>query len=115
METTHSRFIGRAPGPLSPPTITQVMPERSISPRSSSKGSTDRKRTLAGASRRSSTRGNPYFRSSTLTPHQIFSFSAANRSLPPEQVAQPLRSFSQHLIGVPVRRSHHPRDRFGVF
>ena len=47
METTHSRFIGRAPGPLSPPTITPVIPERSISPRSSSNGSIDRKQTIA--------------------------------------------------------------------
>ena len=29
METTQSSSIGRAPGPLSPPTIAQLMPDRS--------------------------------------------------------------------------------------
>ena len=46
---TQSIDIGRAFGPDSPPTITQSMPVRSSSPTFSSKGSTLRKRVLAGA------------------------------------------------------------------
>ena len=40
------------PGPLSPPTITQWMPLKSSSPKSSNSGSIDRNRTAAGDSRR---------------------------------------------------------------
>jgi hypothetical protein len=49
--------IERAPQPLSPPTIAQSMPARSILPRSSSNGSIERKRTVAGASRSASILG----------------------------------------------------------
>ena len=45
MDTTHSFSIGRAPGPLSPPTITQDIPLNSSRPRSSNNGSIDRNRT----------------------------------------------------------------------
>ena len=45
-----SRSIGRASGPLSPPTITQSIPLRSSVPRSSSSGSIDRNRIAAGVS-----------------------------------------------------------------
>ena len=69
-----------APGPLSPPAITQPIPSRSIGPRSSSSGSTESIRRPAGADRRCSTRGRPCFRSSTLTPHQMWGRSAAKRS-----------------------------------
>lgn len=61
IEATHSGFMSRAPGPLSPPTITQSMLLRSSVPRSSSSGSIERKRTAARASRSCSIRGNPYF------------------------------------------------------
>src|ERR1700688_4271133 len=60
-EITHPSRIGRAPGPLSPPTIAQLMPDRLNAPRSSSSGSIDKKRTLAGAFCRSRIRGKPYF------------------------------------------------------
>src|SRR5436190_19142019 len=49
---THDCRKGRAPKPLSPPTITQWIPLRLIGPRSSSSGSIDRKRTAAGVFRR---------------------------------------------------------------
>src|SRR5690606_25826036 len=42
IETTHSGCMGRAPGPLSPPTMTQSMSVSSISSRSSRRGSMDR-------------------------------------------------------------------------
>src|ERR1022692_1493434 len=51
--STHSAFIGLALGPDSPPTITQWMPRKSISPISSSNGSTDKNRMPALISRRS--------------------------------------------------------------
>src|SRR6266850_3756525 len=51
MRTTHSRSIGRAWGPLSPPTITQSMEARSTVPRSASSGSIERNRIDAGVSR----------------------------------------------------------------
>ena len=41
-DKTHSSFIGLAFGPLSPPTITQSIFCKSISPKSESKGSQDR-------------------------------------------------------------------------
>src|ERR1700730_10365121 len=44
---THSGFIGRARGPLSPPTMTQSMPSRHSLPTGAISGSTERKRTLA--------------------------------------------------------------------
>ena len=72
-ETTHFCCIGRAPGPLSPPTITQWMPWSSMNPRSSRSGSTERKRTAAGACLSVSTRVKPFRRYSTLTPHQMWS------------------------------------------
>src|ERR1035438_5937345 len=60
------------------------MPDRSKSPRSSRSGSMERKRTAAGADRRSSIRGSPYRLSSTLTPHQIWRcFSAKHYALEP--------------------------------
>src|SRR5216684_5383660 len=65
-DSTHLRSMGRAPGPLSPPTITQCSPSRLIDPRSSSKGSTDKNRTAPMDSRRSVILGRPYFLSSTL-------------------------------------------------
>src|SRR5690349_22940315 len=36
IDSTHAGSIGRAPGPLSPPTITQWIPTRSSGPRSRS-------------------------------------------------------------------------------
>ena len=71
MESTHASCIGRAPGPLSPPTITHEMPSSGSSPRLSSRVSTERKRTAAGESCRSAIWGRPCFFFSTETPHQI--------------------------------------------
>ena len=51
-DSTHSGFTGRAPCPLSPPTITQSMAERFNLPTSSSRGSTDKNRVCARAPRR---------------------------------------------------------------
>ena len=55
IESTQSSFIGRAPGPLSPPTMTHEIPSSGRMPMSSNSGSTERKRTLrrCGASRHS--------------------------------------------------------------
>ena len=52
MSRTQRSCIGRALGPLSPPTITQEIPSRSISPTGPRSGSMDRKRTATGAPRR---------------------------------------------------------------
>ena len=52
METTHLRSIGRAPIPLSPPTITHLMPSKFIVPKSSRSGSTERNRRAAGEERK---------------------------------------------------------------
>jgi hypothetical protein len=82
IDCTHSSRIGLAPGPLSPPTITQSIPLRPIGPRSSSSGSIDRNLTRAGEDLRSDTRGKPCLRFSTLTPHQICGSWAANLSFP---------------------------------
>jgi len=71
-------FIGRAPGPLSPPTMTQEMPSSGIFPRSSRSGSIDRKRTAAGDACKSAILGKPYSRSSTDTPHQMCASFAAS-------------------------------------
>jgi hypothetical protein len=79
METTQSRFMGRAPAPLSPPTITQCIHDKLSCPKSSSSGSMERNRTAAGAARRWPIRGIPQALFSTLTPHQMCSCSAANR------------------------------------
>ena len=57
---------------LSPPTITQSIPLKSTSPKSSSSGSIDKNRNAADVCRSESTLGSPYFRSSTLTPHQMW-------------------------------------------
>src|SRR5579863_3859585 len=48
-DLTQSSFIGRALGPLSPPTMTQLMPARFNSPGSPSKGSIDRNRVATAA------------------------------------------------------------------
>ena len=77
---THSSHIGRAPGPLSPPTMDQLIPERSNGPRSSSSGSIERNRTRAGADCKCLILGRPCVLSSTLTPHQMCSCFAANRN-----------------------------------
>src|SRR5947209_19895485 len=53
---THSGFVGRQFGPLSPPTITQWMPSRLILPTRPSRGSTERKRTEAFVCRKCLTR-----------------------------------------------------------
>src|SRR5271170_5482621 len=66
---TQSIEISRRRGPLSPPTMTQSIPDKSIRPRLSSRGSTDRNRTAALVRRKVSIRGRPCSRSSTLTPH----------------------------------------------
>lgn len=68
MLSTHSCFIGRALAPDSPPTMTQWMSVRFSSPKSSSKGSAERKRIAALMPRRQSILGTPYSRSSTETP-----------------------------------------------
>jgi len=67
MLTTQSRSMGRACGPLSPPTITQSIPRRSSGPRSANRGSTDRNRICAGVScsdqdPSASTQNQPYHR-----------------------------------------------------
>ena len=80
IDTAHSFCMGRAPAPLSPPTMTQWIRSWRTGPRSSSRGSTDRKRTRAGALLRCLMRGRPYFRSSTLTPHQMCPARAAKAS-----------------------------------
>lgn len=71
MFSTHSGFIGRANGPLSPPTIIQSMPLRFSSPKSSISGSHERNFTFAPNSLRSSIR---FFElgHSTVTPNQTF-------------------------------------------
>lgn len=81
MRCTQPGRTGLAPGPLSPPTMTQCMPERLILPTFSSSGSILKNLTRAGVPRRSSMRGTPYLLSSTLTPHQICGAIAASRSL----------------------------------
>src|ERR1039458_3742037 len=115
--------------------MAQLMPEISICPRSSSKGSTDKKRIAAGAARRCSIRGRPYFLSSTLTPHQMWRWLAANRrrlesiferrsALFPyttllgvagrggkpqttrKHLRETIRSLGKHLICVPIRLYH---------
>ena len=58
-----------ARAPDSPPTITQSMPLRLISPKSSNKGSADKKRTLALIPCKISIRGTPCFLFSTDTPN----------------------------------------------
>jgi hypothetical protein len=81
MLVTQRSSIVRAPGPLSPPTMTQSMPFTLSAPRSSRSGSTERNLTLAVVERSRSSRASPCFRSSTLTPHQMCDWSAAERSL----------------------------------
>ena len=46
---TQDDFIGRVFGPLSPPTMTQDIPSRSMSPTGPRSGSIERKRTVTGA------------------------------------------------------------------
>ena len=108
MFSTHLFSMGRAPSPLSPPTIAQSIPEMSNRPRSSSSGSRERNRTAAGAARRSAIRGNPYFRSSTLTPHQMCRASAAKRSFVESCCCKRSDPLGENLIGVPVGLDHHP-------
>ena len=57
---THSFCIGRAPAPLSPPTITQSIPSRSTRRGLRASGSTERNRTAAGACCRCLIRGRPW-------------------------------------------------------
>ncbi len=76
---THPGRIGRAPKPLSPPTITHEVPFRSRVPRSSSRGSIERNSKRAGAACSCSIRGRPYLRFSTLAPHQMCDARAAGR------------------------------------
>ena len=66
----HLGSIGRAFGPLSPPTMTQWMPSRSIRPIGVINGSTERKRTLARVSLRCCMRDR-LVPSSTETPSQM--------------------------------------------
>ena len=47
IERSHSARTGRAPGPLSPPAMTQWIPERSSAPRGPSNGSSERNRSEA--------------------------------------------------------------------
>src|SRR5215208_1146112 len=67
---THCSSIGRARGPLSPPTITQSMPVRLSLPTGARSGSIERKRTPAFVARRCAMR-EVAFSSSTDTPSQI--------------------------------------------
>ena len=64
-------LIGRAPGPDSPPTITQCMPLRSRSGRGPRSGSRDRNFTRAGVRRRWSILSRHSRCFSTLTPIQM--------------------------------------------
>ena len=59
MSRTHDASIGRAPGPLSPPTMTQWIPARSIGPKSSRSGSIERNATFGSTRRSKSMRGSP--------------------------------------------------------
>src|SRR5579862_44922 len=82
IDNTQSSFIGRAPGPLSPPTITHEIPSSETVPRSSSNGSTERNLTPAGLACKSAILGKPCFRFSTDTPHQICCSPATYESDP---------------------------------
>ena len=78
----HSAETGRWPGPLSPPTITQSIAFNGRRGKSCSKGSTDKKRTLAGTFRRQSAR-HKYSGLSTDTPCQmLFQISSRDCSAP---------------------------------
>src|SRR6478672_9464894 len=72
-DRTHSGFIGRAPGPLSPPTITQSRPvihgRKETSPR---RGSQERKCVLAGAASNEGKRRFAHSCDSTVVPSQTF-------------------------------------------
>ena len=57
----HASFIGLAPLPDSPPTITQLIPLNGKTPRSSSNGSAEMNLVLALMARRSFIRGLPYY------------------------------------------------------
>ena len=114
IETTQSLLSGLAPGPLSPPTITQFKPLNGTRPRSSSSGSTDKKRIRAFVCCKSRTRGRPTRRFSTLTPHQICDALAAALSFVRKEVAQSGRPLRQHLVSVPVGTLHHADNRFDV-
>jgi len=75
---THASFIGRAPGPLSPPTMTQSKPLR-FTPLNLRSGVRQKENFMDAAVLRSrSMRGFPCFMFSTLTPHQICGDVAAN-------------------------------------
>ncbi len=114
MERAHSGFIGRAPGPLSPPTITQSILLRLNEPNSSNSGSMERKRTLRWRT------------SEAIDPRQAM-LLVLDTHAPPDvtrlgskaefcwkQVAKAFRSLRQNLISVPIGGAHHPRDRHNV-
>src|SRR5207302_10399041 len=67
---THCGRISLAPGPLSPPTITQSIPLSSIPPREEIRGSIDKNLSPAGESRKWVIRLFAWA-SSTDTPHQM--------------------------------------------
>src|SRR5690554_1920394 len=73
MDKAHSSFMGRAPWPDSPPTMTQWIPFNFNCPKFSRRGSTDKNRVFALIANKSGMRGLPYFLSSTDTPSQAFS------------------------------------------
>ena len=100
---TQRGSIGRAPGAALAADDHPVDPGQVERPIGPSSGSTDRKRTPAGASCRWRTRGSravldadapPDVRGPRLAPYRLL-----------QEVAHQRRALGQHLVGVPVGRS----------
>ena len=106
---SHASSTGRAPGPLSPPAISQSIPARSSSSRGPRSGSALTNRTAASTRRRWSRRKR-YLEFSTLTPIHRF-----GRPLEPlAHVRKSPRTLGKHLVLVPRRVSNHIEDPMDV-
>ena len=99
---TQSASIGLAPGPDSPPTITQSMPVKSRPGKGPSRGSRERNFVRAPVSR-SCPRRPSHFSDSMLAPSQML---GVQFSLLPRQ-SGPARPLGEHLKRVPGRAVHH--------
>ena len=102
---THAFCMGLAPGPDSPPTITQPIPVRSRLPSDSRSGSIERNRTAAGTLCSDAILSFPFL-SSTETPIQIF-WPFQTRC----QCGQTPIPLGKNLKTVPMRLLHNAKDR----
>ena len=107
-------FIGRAPGPLSPPTIAQCIPRRLMAPRSSRRRFDREESGLSWCLAEVIDAGKTIaFILNADSPPDMWS-TCCKAELSVQQFAHPFCPFCQYLIGMPVRYVHDTSYRDDV-